>query len=55
MCQPGLPAPHGLGHDGSPSFAAFQRAKSIGSLFWSLTSIRAPASISSTVRPDSLP
>ena len=28
MCHPGLPAPHGDGHDGSPGFDAFQRAKS---------------------------
>src|SRR3989344_129377 len=33
MCQPGLPAPKGLGHEGSPSFAFFHNAKSIGFSF----------------------
>ena len=28
MCQPGRPGPHGVGHDGSPGLADFQRAKS---------------------------
>ena len=26
-CQPGRPAPHGVGHDGSPGFAAFHNDK----------------------------
>ena len=30
MCQPGRPAPQGLGHDGSPGLAPFQSAKSCG-------------------------
>ena len=30
VCHPGRPAPHGDGHDGSPGFAFFQRAKSTG-------------------------
>ena len=34
MCQPGRPTPHGAFHDvSSPSFVAFQRAKSRGSSF----------------------
>ena len=32
MCQPGRPSPQGLGHDGSPGFAAFHMAKSPGVL-----------------------
>src|SRR4051794_7195889 len=27
-CQPGMPGPHGDGHDGSPGLADFQSAKS---------------------------
>jgi len=34
MCQPGRPPPHGLSHDGSPGFAAFQSAKSDGFFFF---------------------
>ena len=30
MCQPGRPAPHGDGQDGSPGLAVFQSAKSSG-------------------------
>ena len=33
ICQPGLPLPHGLSHDGSPGFAPFQSAKSAGDRF----------------------
>ena len=33
MCQPGRPAPHGDGHDGSPGLAAFHSAKSSGARF----------------------
>ena len=33
MCQPGRPSPQGDGHDGSPSFLACQRTKSMGSRF----------------------
>ncbi len=33
ICQPGLPSPHGLSHEGSPGFAIFHRAKSLWSLF----------------------
>ncbi len=34
MCQPGRPRPHGEAHDvSSPSFVAFQSAKSRGSSF----------------------
>ncbi len=55
MCQPGRPSPQGLGHLGSPGFAAFHSAKSMGLLFFSLTSTRAPACISSKLRLESLP
>ena len=41
MCQPGRPLPHGESHAGSPGFAAFQSAKSIGLRFASSTSTRA--------------
>lgn len=30
ICQPGRPGPHGDGHEGSPDFDAFHRAKSDG-------------------------
>ena len=53
MCQPGRPGPHGLSHDGSPGFAAFQSAKSRGSRLRSSTSTRAPASSSSRFLPES--
>ena len=43
MCQPGLPGPQGESQAGSPGFAAFHRAKSMGLSFCSLTSMRAPA------------
>ncbi len=43
MCQPGRPLPHGESHEGSPGFAAFHSAKSIGSFFESSTSSRSPA------------
>ncbi len=55
MCQPGRPAPHGLGHEGSSGFAAFQSAKSSGSVFRSSTSTRAPERSSSRFFPESLP
>ena len=42
MCHPGRPGPHGESHSGSPGFAAFQSAKSIGLRFGSSTSTRAP-------------
>ena len=28
ICQPGRPGPHGDGHEGSPDFDAFHKAKS---------------------------
>ena len=55
MCQPGRPSLHGDGHDGSPGFAAFHRAKSSGSSFCSPTAMRAPLSRSSIGWCDSLP
>ena len=55
MCQPGRPFPQGESQDGSPGLAAFQRAKSIGLCLRLSTSTRAPASMSSKVRPDNLP
>ena len=55
MCQPGRPGPHGLSHEGSPGFAAFHSAKSIGSRLRSSTSTRAPACSSSRFLPESLP
>ena len=54
MCQPGRPAPHGLGQEGSPGLADFHRAKSRGSSLRSSTSMRAPAWSSSTFFPESL-
>ena len=39
MCQPGLPLPKGESQYGSPGFAAFHTAKSIGARFFSPTSI----------------
>ena len=33
MCQPGLPAPQGDGHDGSPGLDDFHSAKSDGCAF----------------------
>ena len=40
MCQPGRPGPQGESHDGSPAFAAYHNAKSIGLRFASSTSTR---------------
>ena len=42
MCQPGRPLLQGASQYGSPSFAAFQTAKSIASSFISPTLMRAP-------------
>jgi len=51
MCQPGLPCPHGDGHDGSPALPLFHSAKSLG-LRFSLTllsdSAPSPSSVSLT-------
>ena len=55
MCHPGRPRPHGLSHCGSSGFAAFHRTKSIGCSLRESTSMRAPACISSSVRPESWP
>ncbi len=57
MCQPGRPSPHGESHAGSPGFAAFHSAKSIGLRLASSTSTRAPADSrsSSIVRCGSAP
>ena len=55
MCQPGRPAPQGLSHAGSPSFADFQRAKSIGCSLLTPGSTRAPARIASSERRLSSP
>ena len=67
MCQPGRPGaamPAGEGHDGSACFSptapptvfdGFHSTKSIGSFLYGATSTRAPATISSSVRLDSLP
>ena len=56
MCQPGRPSPYGSnGHFGSPGLANFHSAKSSGSSFCSSTSMRAPASSSSTLRLASFP
>ena len=30
ICQPGLPAPHGASHFGSPGLCGFQSTKSVG-------------------------
>ena len=55
MCQPGRPGPHGLPHDGSPGFAAFQSAKSMGYSFSTPGSTRAPARMASSERWLSFP
>ena len=55
MCQPGLPGPHGLSHDGSPGLAPFQSTKSSGSSLCSEMSTLAPAFRSSGFWPESLP
>ena len=58
ICQPGRPGvamPPGDGQDGSPGFDGFHSTKSIGSFLNGATSTRAPAIISSSERPDSLP
>jgi hypothetical protein len=47
--------PAGDGHDGSPGFDGFHSTKSIGSFLKGATSTRAPAIISSSERPESLP
>ena len=49
VCQPGRPSPQGEGHEGSPGFTNFQRAKSMGECLCSATSTRAPAFIDSRV------
>ena len=46
MCQPGRPRPHGASHAvSSPSFCAFQSAKSSGSSLRSAPSTPSPCSI----------
>ena len=55
ICQPGRPLPQGLSQYGSPGFALFHRAKSMGSSFSSPTATRAPACMSSRLRCESLP
>jgi hypothetical protein len=55
MCQPGRPAPHGEGHDGSPGFAAFQSAKSAAARLRGSASTRVPSRASSTARRESFP
>ena len=55
MCQPGRPRPQGLSQPGRSSVEGFHRTKSIGSSLKGATSTLAPAIMSSTERPDSLP
>src|SRR3989338_4589305 len=56
ICQPGLPAPQGLFHDGSPGCADFQSAKSCAaSLSYSSELTRAPARNARFLRFESLP
>ena len=56
MCQPGRPRPHGESQAvSSPSFVAFQSAKSSGSCLRSAPSTPSPWSIWSTSRRDSAP
>ena len=55
MCQPGRPGPQGLSQAGSPGLAAFQSVKSIGFSLPSSGSMRAPVSIESRLRFESLP
>ena len=55
MCQPGRPRPQGLSQPGRSSDDGFHSTKSIGSRLKGATSTRAPAIMSSTERPDSVP
>ena len=50
-CHPGRPAPQGVGHEGSPGFAAFHKAKSRGSLLY-VSSASAAGCKSSSFWPD---
>merc|ERR1719502_741232 len=45
MCQPGLPAPHGLSQVGSPGLDAFQSAKSRSSLLVNVVEANFPSAI----------
>ena len=48
MCQPGLPSPMSVAHDGSPGLGPFQSAKSrTSSLAYSSASTRSPTRIAS--------
>src|ERR1700736_5695845 len=53
MCQPGRPLPHGLSQPGSFSDDCFHNIKSAGFFLCASTATRAPASCSSSLRPDS--
>ncbi len=58
MCQPGRPAPYGLGYltsSGSSGLAAFHSTKSSGSSLPSATATRWPARSSSSDLPESRP
>ena len=55
ICHPGLPSPQGDFHEISPGFAAFHKAKSIGSCFPSSTSFLTPFKSSSTFLCDNFP
>ena len=55
MCQPGRPTPQGESQPGSSGGEGFQSTKSPGSRLYGATSTRAPASISSSGRRESVP
>ena len=55
ICQPGRPKPQGESQPGSPSLAAFHKAKSLGSFLLSSTIYTAPAINSSGFYGESLP
>ncbi len=58
MCQPGLPCPHGDGHEvSSPGLLAFHSAKSCGFSFTAVLpgTSSSPWSMSSSARFDSFP
>ncbi len=55
MCQPGRPMPQGESQPGRSGVEGFHSTKSPGSRLYGATSTRAPASISSGSRRESLP
>lgn len=50
MCQPGLPGPQGLSHEGSFGLPAFHSTKSAGCLLLTFTATLSPALLSSCMQ-----